>query len=105
MHCLPTSATTPIYFLTPLIATSLCYVFRVLWYIFRVLTYQSDVTATHFKLIPVESQTFHIITYCRISIVSSQKLLDTLRISYASQLHLFEFCQIVTFRLERSSLF
>jgi hypothetical protein len=39
---------------------------------------------THFQLIPVGSQTFHIIAYCGISIVSSQKLLDILRICYTS---------------------
>jgi hypothetical protein len=89
--------------------TAACYEIRVLWYLLTVLTYQSHLITLQSQkeshLIPSRIWTFHIIAYCGISIVSSQKLPDTLRINHASQSHRFESCQIVTLRLEISSLF
>ncbi len=74
-----------------------CYKIRVLWYLLTVLNYQSHLITLRSQkeshLIPSRIRTFHIISYCGISIVSSQKLPDTLRISHASQSHRFESCQ------------
>ncbi len=75
-----------------LVVTLPCYEIRVLWYLLTVLTYQSHYLITlqsqkESHLIPSRIWTFHIIIYCGISIVSSQKLPDTLRIE-----NLF-FCQ------------
>ncbi len=55
---------------------------------------------THLQLIPVGSQIFHDITYCGISIVSSQELLELVMHHDCACLNLIK----ITFRLEISSL-